>query len=363
MQAVVSTVDSHRYAKCIEVSKRIRWDIDRDVIRGRAFDLTHKFLPDGLSYVDRLAFLSDRERKLMSQVQGRTYANMFGLVERFIGAKMLEVTRCARAWRPDGVRSAGPLHRRGAQAPGAVPPHRGAGRRGHARGLPFPPATQRCRDVRARQVHVGGARPDLPHRAVLAVALSAEHRGRRRPFAAVQGRVLLPLEGRVAARDPRRARMASRGCAADARPTRHRGRRPDRAGCRHRCDVADTGRRRRDVFRGNRRPAVHRRPGGGRCRMSRCAPTAGNTSCRVRASRGSRRSCTSSFLPSRRSGSMWRSRRCSRLEREASVESLFPLPLARRITALVLGLLDRIVALLLHSNESQRKAERHRGRS
>ena len=26
-------INSNRYAKCIEVSKRIRWDIDRDVIR------------------------------------------------------------------------------------------------------------------------------------------------------------------------------------------------------------------------------------------------------------------------------------------------------------------------------------------
>ena len=93
MQAVVSTVESHRYAKCIEVSKRIRWDIDRDVIRGREFDLAHKFLPDGLSFAGRLPFFSAAERKLMSQVQGRTYASMFGLVERFIGAKMLEVMR------------------------------------------------------------------------------------------------------------------------------------------------------------------------------------------------------------------------------------------------------------------------------
>ena len=93
MQYAVSTVESHRYAKCIEVSKRIRWDIDRDVIRGRGFDLAHKFLPDGLSYAGRLPFLSADERKLMSQVQGRTYASMFGLVERFIGAKMLEVMR------------------------------------------------------------------------------------------------------------------------------------------------------------------------------------------------------------------------------------------------------------------------------
>lgn len=86
-------IDSRRYAKCIEVSKRIRWDTDRDVIRGRSFDFGCKFLPDGLSKVDRLPFLSASEKRLFSQVQGRTYANMFALVERFIGAKVLEVSR------------------------------------------------------------------------------------------------------------------------------------------------------------------------------------------------------------------------------------------------------------------------------
>lgn len=86
-------MNTQRYAKCIEVSKRVRWDIERDVIRGRSFDIAHKFLPDGLSFADRIASLSEVERRLLSQIQGRTYANMFGLVERFIGAKMLEVTR------------------------------------------------------------------------------------------------------------------------------------------------------------------------------------------------------------------------------------------------------------------------------
>ncbi|EUC19671.1 UNVERIFIED_ORG: glycerol-3-phosphate acyltransferase [Burkholderia sp. CF145] len=86
-------VDSARYAKCVEVSKRIRWDIDRDVIRGREFDFTKKFLPDGLSFVDRLSFLNAIECRLLSQIQGRSYANIFGLVERFIGAKVLDVSR------------------------------------------------------------------------------------------------------------------------------------------------------------------------------------------------------------------------------------------------------------------------------
>jgi len=96
MSEVVSTlqsdVDSARYAKCVEVSKRIRWDIDADVIRGREFDFTNKLLPESLSLVDRLPFLDTGERRLLSQIQGRTYANIFGLVERFISAKILEVS-------------------------------------------------------------------------------------------------------------------------------------------------------------------------------------------------------------------------------------------------------------------------------
>jgi hypothetical protein len=91
MQAL--TDKAERYAQCIEISKRVRWDIDKDIIRGREFDFSKKFLPDGISRIDRLDFLSEGERRLLSQVQGRTYANMFRLVERFIVAKILEITR------------------------------------------------------------------------------------------------------------------------------------------------------------------------------------------------------------------------------------------------------------------------------
>jgi hypothetical protein len=93
MTTTAIPLDTSRYAKTIEVSKRIRWDIDLDVIRGRRFDLAHTFLPDGLSLADELPFLAPAQHRFLSQVQGRTYANMFGLVERFIGAKMLDVSR------------------------------------------------------------------------------------------------------------------------------------------------------------------------------------------------------------------------------------------------------------------------------
>ncbi|HEY5801052.1 MAG TPA: hypothetical protein VIT92_12580 [Burkholderiaceae bacterium] len=89
----MTSAPDEQYAKCIAVSKRIRWDIDRDVIRGREFDFSKHFLPEGLSRISRLGFLAPAEQQRLSQVQGRTYANMFGLVERFIAIKMLEVSR------------------------------------------------------------------------------------------------------------------------------------------------------------------------------------------------------------------------------------------------------------------------------
>jgi hypothetical protein len=92
MSSTTYAVDTDRFARCIQASKQVRWDIDADVIRGRQFDTTQKFLPDGLSKVQDLEFLTAEERRYVSQIQGRTYANIFGLVERFINAKVLELS-------------------------------------------------------------------------------------------------------------------------------------------------------------------------------------------------------------------------------------------------------------------------------
>ncbi|MGE0331637.1 MAG: hypothetical protein AB7P37_13175 [Ramlibacter sp.] len=89
----MTSTHTGQYAKCIAASKRIRWDIDRDVIRARELDFSRPFLPDGLSRVARLEFLTRAEQLRLSQIQGRTYANMFGLVERFIAIKMLDISR------------------------------------------------------------------------------------------------------------------------------------------------------------------------------------------------------------------------------------------------------------------------------
>ncbi len=92
MNAMSKISSSERYARAVETSKRVRWDVEQDVIRGRRFDATHKFLPDGLSLAESFTTLSVDEKRFVSQIQGRTYANIFGLVERFINAKVLELS-------------------------------------------------------------------------------------------------------------------------------------------------------------------------------------------------------------------------------------------------------------------------------
>lgn len=82
-----------RYAQLVRSSKKAEWQIDRDLLQDRHFDFSRKFLPDSLSLVDRLTFLDVHQARLLSQIQGRTYAYLFGLVERFISAKMLDQGR------------------------------------------------------------------------------------------------------------------------------------------------------------------------------------------------------------------------------------------------------------------------------
>ena len=90
MQTTTYAPQTERFTQVLAAAKRVHWDIDKDVIRGRVLDRAHKYLPDGLTLVGELA-LSPEERVLLSQIQGRTYAKMFGLVERFINAKVLEL--------------------------------------------------------------------------------------------------------------------------------------------------------------------------------------------------------------------------------------------------------------------------------
>jgi hypothetical protein len=175
MLAITEKENLDRYARAVSASKRVRWSIDEDVIRNRTFDLNQKFLPDGLSKVKEFNFLSEADQRYLSQIQGRTSANIFGLVERFIDAKVLEISR--DHWLGDQtalealVRFSDEelkhqeLFRRIEQLAGQGMPGR----------LPVHAAAERRRLGGAGQKHMGGARIDVVHRAVYPNALPAEH--------------------------------------------------------------------------------------------------------------------------------------------------------------------------------------------
>src|SRR4026207_1347262 len=91
MQATIEREEIDQYARCVAASKRVRWTIE-EVIRQRTFDSKQKFLPDGLSRAKEFTFLSDDEQRYLSQVQGRTYTNIFGLVERYTNSRVLELS-------------------------------------------------------------------------------------------------------------------------------------------------------------------------------------------------------------------------------------------------------------------------------
>ena len=205
MQATIEQeqVDTDRYARAVAASKRVRWSIEEDVIRNRTFDTRHKFLPDGLSKVKEFAFLSDGEQRYLSQIQGRTYANIFGLVERYINAKVLEISRDhwfgdqtaleALVRFSDEELKHQELFRRIEKLVAETMPA----------GYRFQAATGRGSRGCAREEHVGRAGIDVGHRAFHADALPAEHRTGREPFAALQGCVPLPLERGIPTRHSR----------------------------------------------------------------------------------------------------------------------------------------------------------------
>ena len=93
VRSMNTEIDSARYRKCLHNSQKVTWDIDADVIRFRQLDTASKFLPDSLSLVAQLPFLNPSQQRLLSQIQGRTYAYLFGLIERCINAKVLEMGR------------------------------------------------------------------------------------------------------------------------------------------------------------------------------------------------------------------------------------------------------------------------------
>jgi hypothetical protein len=80
---------SYTYEDVLENSKKVAWKED-EVLAGRRFDLSKRFLPNSLSGVDEIESLDEAEKLKLNQIMGNAYCHLFAFVEEFIVPTVME---------------------------------------------------------------------------------------------------------------------------------------------------------------------------------------------------------------------------------------------------------------------------------
>lgn len=72
------------YEDILEAGRKVNWEIE-DIIGGnKKLDFRRRFMPESLARVENLDFLNEDEKRVLNQIRGHAYLNIFGLVEEFI---------------------------------------------------------------------------------------------------------------------------------------------------------------------------------------------------------------------------------------------------------------------------------------
>src|SRR3954454_23115154 len=83
MLATTMVTHNYTYRNVLDKSKQVAWQEDQ-VLNGRHFDLSKRFLPNRLSGVDEIDFLNEEEKRKLNQIMGNAYLHLFAFVEEFI---------------------------------------------------------------------------------------------------------------------------------------------------------------------------------------------------------------------------------------------------------------------------------------
>jgi hypothetical protein len=83
-------MSNYTFAACLETSHKVNWKIE-DVIGGKEFDLSKRWIPASLSASSRVEGFTEKERRLLSHVEMAAYAHIFAYVEEFIAPKVSEL--------------------------------------------------------------------------------------------------------------------------------------------------------------------------------------------------------------------------------------------------------------------------------
>lgn len=78
------------YETCIRTSEKVAWLLDDVLPPGTKLDLSRPFLPDSLTGASALRWLDAGGQRLLNQINGNAYLNLFAFVEEYIIAVVVE---------------------------------------------------------------------------------------------------------------------------------------------------------------------------------------------------------------------------------------------------------------------------------
>ncbi len=82
----------YSYGAILKSSLQVAWT-ERQILEGRDFDYSKRFLPDRLSGVDGIGCLSESEKLKLNQIMGNAYCHIFAFVEEYIIPQALEAAQ------------------------------------------------------------------------------------------------------------------------------------------------------------------------------------------------------------------------------------------------------------------------------
>jgi hypothetical protein len=82
----------YSYPEILKNSLKVAWT-EREVLEGRDFDYSRRFLPDRFTGVDGIRCLNDAEKLKLNQIMGNAYCHIFAFVEEYIIPQALEAAQ------------------------------------------------------------------------------------------------------------------------------------------------------------------------------------------------------------------------------------------------------------------------------
>jgi hypothetical protein len=87
---VAAAGSGYEYKAILADALKVRWEVEDLIGGGRSLDFSRPFLPEVLAGVSSISCLDAAERLKLNQIRGHSYLGLFGLVEEFILAFVME---------------------------------------------------------------------------------------------------------------------------------------------------------------------------------------------------------------------------------------------------------------------------------